>query len=76
MTDRKQSYEDFQNQIFEELKERKIKWVAHEMIKMATDIGMTQDQLIQFIRTTDHENRGEILDALLAFRDKDRIATP
>ena len=76
MTNRKQSYKDFQDEIFQQIQGQSMRHIAHQLIKMATDEGITRAQLIELIRTSDHEKKGEILDALLTLIDKNRITTP
>jgi hypothetical protein len=61
-----ESYTDFQDAIFQELDARKRKYVANELIKMAKDAGMSQDELVEIVRSSHDEDGSDILNTLNA----------
>lgn len=61
-----ESYADFEDSIFREIHDRKTRYVANELIRLALKAGISQDELIQIIRSSTDENGDEILSALNA----------
>lgn len=61
-----ESYAAFQDSIFREIHDRKTRYVANELIRLALKAGMSQDELTQIIRSSQDESRDDILSALHA----------
>jgi len=69
-----ESYAAFQDSIFREIHDRKIKYVASELIKLAANAGISQRELIPIISSS--QTGDDILDAIHArISDKNKRGT-
>lgn len=69
MNDHPQSYEDFQNSIFEQVHRLRSKAVAKELIQFAYRAGISQDELIRIVISSKDKDGEDILNTLHARLD-------